>query len=153
MIIGGEIMEIICGIYCIENMANHKKYVGQSIDIYRRWKDHKCPSMWKRQSNNPLYQDMQKYGVENFRFQILVPVMPEYLTQVEQELIEILKPTYNDRHAKGLDVERLKETKKKYHNQICFYNGETLTLCALRTRFKRAGIPHATIEAKKYLLK
>ena len=134
-------------------MVTGDSYIGSSNDVRRRWKDHKCPSMWKRQSNNPLYQDMQKYGVENFRFQILVPVMPEYLTQVEQELIEILKPTYNDRHAKGLDVERLKETKKKYHNQICFYNGETLTLCALRTRFKRAGIPHATIEAKKYLLK
>jgi len=29
------------GIYLIENKINGKKYVGQSIDIERRWKDYK----------------------------------------------------------------------------------------------------------------
>ena len=45
-----------------------------------------------------------------------------------------------------------KESNRKYHNQLCSYNGETLTLCALSTRFMRMGIPHPTLEAKKYLL-
>ena len=45
-----------------------------------------------------------------------------------------------------------KESKKKYNSQLCCYNCETLTLGALRTRFQRAGIPHPTLEAKKYLL-
>ncbi len=34
-------MEKVCGIYCIENKVNGKKYVGQSIDIYKRWKQHR----------------------------------------------------------------------------------------------------------------
>ena len=33
--------EIIQGIYKIENTKTHKVYIGQSIDIYRRWQDHK----------------------------------------------------------------------------------------------------------------
>ena len=40
----------------------------------------------------------------------------------------------------------------KYNNQLCYYNGQTLTLNALSKRFQKAGIDHPTIEAKKYLL-
>lgn len=45
-----------------------------------------------------------------------------------------------------------KDYKNKYNNQLCSYNGETLTLCALRARFRKAGIEHPQKEAKKYLL-
>lgn len=41
---------------------------------------------------------------------------------------------------------------KKYRNQLCFYNGETLTLNALAVRFRKAGIAHPTVEAKKYII-
>ena len=33
-------MEIISGIYCIENIINGKKYIGSSKDIYGRWVQH-----------------------------------------------------------------------------------------------------------------
>ena len=45
-----------------------------------------------------------------------------------------------------------KKSDKKYKNQLCCYNGEVLTLCALAARFSRAGIPHPVLETKKYLL-
>ena len=156
--------EKISAVYKIVNEVTGDFYVGSSKDVKRRWTEHKSPSEWKRKSNNPMYKDMQKYGVDKFRFQILVPVMPEYLKQVEQELIQMLHPSYNNYNAKGWDVERQKEAKKKYQqsekgkettkkydNQLCSYNGETLTLSTLRMRFQNAGIPHATLEAKKYL--
>ena len=112
---------------------------------------------------------MQKYGVDNFDFQILEVVEPEKLKVTEQKIIETLKPTYNDRNANGLDIERYKKAKKEYEktdkskeyqkqyqleyeNQLCIYNSETLTLQALRTRFRKLGIPHPVIEAKKYLI-
>ena len=41
---------------------------------------------------------------------------------------------------------------KKYQNQLCYYNGETLKLYTLVMRFKRQGIEHPTLEAKKYLI-
>ena len=54
------------GIYKIKNLVNGKEYVGQSIHIERRWSEHKrCPT------NRPLYQAINKYGIENFEFSIL----------------------------------------------------------------------------------
>ena len=30
-----------CGIYMIQNLVNFKIYIGQSVDIERRWGEHK----------------------------------------------------------------------------------------------------------------
>lgn len=165
--------EIISAVYKIVNTVTGDFYIGSSRNVMKRWAAHKYQSTWKQHPNNKLYQNMQKYGVDKFRFQILCPVMSEYLTQVEQEYIEMLKPTYNNNNAKGLNVERYKKAsrkairkyqqsekykeyekkyQKKYYNQLCSYNGETLTLKALICRFQRAGIEHPTLEAKKYLI-
>ena len=46
-----------------------------------------------------------------------------------------------------------KQYHKEYNNQLCYYNGETLTLSALSKRFWRQGITNPTAEAKKYLIK
>ena len=159
----------ISAVYKITNTITGDCYIGSSKDIKRRWREHKWPSTWNKQPNNPLYKDMQKYGVDKFEFEIIEEVEAEKLKETEQEFIETLKPTYNDRNANGLDVGRHKEyqkeykktdkckktqkkARKKYQNQLCFYNGETLTLNALSTRFRRKGISHPNIEAKKYLL-
>lgn len=145
----------ISGVYQIINTVTGDRYVGSSRDVMQRIAGHKCPSRWKKHPNSPLYNDMQKYGLDKFRFDILAPVEPEYLTLVEQEFIEMLEPEYNDRRSNGWDLERLKETnkeaQKKYDNQLCSFNGETLTLSALRMRFYRAGIKNPVTEAKKYL--
>ena len=50
-------------------------------------------------------------------------------------------------------TEKRKKHQKEYYSQLCFYNNETLTLGALKTRFQRAGIPHPTQEAKKFIIK
>ena len=31
---------LVSGIYCIENLSTNKKYIGQSVNIYERWKKH-----------------------------------------------------------------------------------------------------------------
>lgn len=163
-------MEKVSAVYKIVNKVTGDFYIGSSKDVKLRWANHKCPSMCKKYPNNKLYQDMQKYGVDKFIFQILTPVMPEYLKQVEQEFIEMLHPTYNKCNAKGIDFEKEKEYKikyresekgkktnrecnRKYFNQKCVYNGEIMTLAALSERFYKAGIEHPVLEAKKYLEK
>ena len=154
----------IIGVYKITNTVTGDFYIGSSKNIKERWANHKRQSVWKKCPNNPMYIDMRKYGVDKFAFQVLAEVEIEKLKKTEQQFIETLKPTYNNRSANGLDIERYKEYKKsdkgkesqkkavnKYQNQLCFYNGETITLNALRERFRRMGISHPTIEAKKYI--
>ena len=160
----------ISGIYKITNTVTGDFYIGSSKDVKKRWANHKCPSKWNDNPNSPMYLDMRKYGKDKFEFQVIAEVEIDKLKEREQYFIETLKPTYNQMNANGLDVERYKKYQKeykksekgkesnkkynnKYHNQLCCYNGETLTLNALRTRFKRKGIPHPQIEAKKYIIK
>ena len=149
-------MQKISGIYRITNTITGDFYIGSSKDIKRRLVHHKCPSKWKQCPNNPMYLDMQKYGVDKFVFEVLAEVEVDSLKETEQEFIETLKPTYNNYNANGWDVERRKEYQKEYqkqyYNQLCFFNGETITLSALIMRFRRAGISNPTVEAKKYLL-
>ena len=155
----------ISAVYKITNTITGDFYIGSSKDVKKRWTSHKCPSRWNDNPNSPLYLDMKKYGVDKFEFQVIDEVEPEQLKEKEQQFIETLKPTYNSNRANGWDIERYKEYQKtdkrkeynrkavnKYQNQLCSYNGETLTLNALRKRFKRKGIDHPNIEAKKYLI-
>lgn len=167
-------MNKISAVYKIVNTITNDCYVGSSKNVFHRWAEHKCSFTWGRCPNNPLYLDMQKYGVDKFRFQILCPVEPEHLKEVEQELIEMIRPFYNSNRANGWDVDRYKSGHKKvirkyqqskkgksasrkavrkYYSKVCNYNGEILTLGNLATRFWRQGIEHPTLEAKKYLKK
>ena len=172
----------ISAVYKITNTATCDFYIGSSKNVKKRWAFHKCPSIWNKCPNNQMYLDMQKYGTDKFAFEILAEVEEDSLKEMEQKFIETLKPTYNSNNANGLNVDRFKEYQieyyqqnckkrkeyqkeyyqqnckkrkeyhKKYYNQPCCYNGETLTLNALRIRFSKAGIAHPVIEAKKYLV-
>lgn len=61
----------ICGIYKITNRINGKSYIGQSVNIKKRWSNHR--SKWSAK-NNPtmiLYKAFEKHGIENFDFEII----------------------------------------------------------------------------------
>lgn len=148
-------MNNIIGVYKITNTITGDLYVGSSKDVKLRWMQHKRPSTWNR-CRNPLYKDMKQYGIDNFSFQILAEVEAEKLKEAEQQFIETLNPTYNDRKASGWNIERQKKSHRKasnnYENQLCCYNNEVLTLATLSMRFIKAGIEHPTLEAKKYII-
>ena len=150
---GGNMKKIYI-VYKYTNTVTGDFYIGsQSIKI--RYANRKYQPVWIAIPNDQLDQDMEKYGDDKFEFEILAEAEPEQLKEIEQQFIEALKPTYNQMNEKDLDVEIYKESHRKasnkYQNQLCFYNGETLTLNALSTRFSRMGIDHPTLEAKKYL--
>lgn len=83
------------GIYKITNLINNKCYVGMSVDVYNRWKEHlrHCKYM-VRASNKPLYLAFKKYGVENFKFEILEECKISELN--EREIFYIDKFKSND---------------------------------------------------------
>jgi group I intron endonuclease len=63
----------LIGIYKATNLVNQKKYIGQSIDIQRRLKEHQFEP-FKNSShayNHVFYQAIRKYGIENFSFEIV----------------------------------------------------------------------------------
>lgn len=64
-------MDTICGIYKIENKINHKVYIGQSVDIYTRWYNHKHNLLNGTHYNSHLQKSWDKYGEENFDFSII----------------------------------------------------------------------------------
>ena len=59
------------GIYVITNVANLKVYVGQSIDIKRRWKEHLATLKQGKHFNKHLQGAYTKYGKESLIFTIV----------------------------------------------------------------------------------
>lgn len=61
-------------VYKITNQINGKIYIGmsESDNIESRWKEHlsNYRTAWKR-TKRPLYEAMNKYGVENFVYEII----------------------------------------------------------------------------------
>ena len=96
---------MMIGIYKITNLLNGKIYIGKSLDIKRRWMEHKTP---KANGNDKLHKDIQQYGIENFKFEILEECSENELSQKELCYIKVYKPYYN---TVGKPVSQ--ETKKK----------------------------------------
>lgn len=60
------------GIYKITNQINQMCYVGQAVDIKKRWLQHIKRAIGAEPLiNNKLYPAMQKYGIENFSFEVI----------------------------------------------------------------------------------
>lgn len=74
------------GIYQYKNKINGKSYVGQSININKRFREHKNAAF---NPNNKDYKfaihaAIRKYGLENFDFIVLEECTPEKLNEREK---------------------------------------------------------------------
>lgn len=70
------------GIYKITNLINKKIYIGQSIDINRRFKEHIRISKLNK-DNMPIHKAIYKYGIENFILEIIEECNIELLDEKE----------------------------------------------------------------------
>ena len=84
---------IICGIYCIENLINHKKYIGQTVNIYSRWSSHKRELNNGTHNNDYLQHSWNKYGEKSFSFYILEECDCELLNDKERYYIDLYNTT------------------------------------------------------------
>ena len=79
-----------CGIYKITNIITDECYIGQSVDIYKRWNDHcKCGLGIDTPPGNKLYKAIQEYGLENFTFELLTSCNQAELNEKERYFIEL----------------------------------------------------------------
>ena len=69
-----------CGIYKITNLKNGKVYIGQAVDIVKRWRDHRENYLTH---DEVVYRAMRKYGLDNFAFDILEECCPDRLDEKE----------------------------------------------------------------------
>lgn len=76
---------VVCGIYKITNIQNNMCYVGQSVNIADRFKQHiKCGTGADGSaSRNKLYEAMSTVGIENFTFEIIEECPREALNERE----------------------------------------------------------------------
>lgn len=94
-----------CGVYKIINIASNKFYIGKSIHIENRWRQHKNNLERNGHVNTHLQNAWNKYGTDNFKFQIIESVDSDKLCSVEQKYLDMyfgLENCYN-MHCKSSD--------------------------------------------------
>jgi group I intron endonuclease len=74
----------LAGIYQITNIINRKRYIGKARDIYSRWKYYRRENTHKT-SKGLIYSAINKYGIQNFRFDILEILPPDDRILLERE--------------------------------------------------------------------
>lgn len=79
------------GIYKVTNKINGKVYIGQSVDIGRRWRQHMTAK-----DDIYFHKAIQKYGVENFEWEVI-----EQCKKKDLDAREIYWIEYYDSFNKG----------------------------------------------------
>jgi group I intron endonuclease len=106
-------------IYLITNKIDGKKYIGQTVekDVYERWRAH----FKKRTNCRYLKHAFEKYGKENFKFEIICICFDKDCNTYENEYMKkyntIVPNGYNLREA-GNHGHQNEETKKKIGDSL-----------------------------------
>lgn len=113
------------GVYIIRNKVNGKIYVGSSINIKKRWREHISKLNGKVIDNTRLFRAWKKYGSNSFEFLVVekVSVLDEILP-AEQKWIDLLNATgplgYNILPSAGNCAGRIvsEETRNKIRSAL-----------------------------------
>lgn len=83
-------LPIVTGIYKITNQLSGIYYIGQAVDVAKRWKDHaKCGLGIDAPASNKMYADMQQDGLENFTWELIEKCSNAELNEKEKFYIEL----------------------------------------------------------------
>ena len=105
------------GIYCIENTINHKKYIGQSIDIYSRWSKHKSElnnniNTLRSEADHThanMYKDLELVTKKNDKNLELI------INSYKFRLIQLCKTHLRDGYISQDEFDQVTEMYKLYH--------------------------------------
>lgn len=82
-----------CGIYTVTCTKNHTVYVGQSINIRSRWRDHRKKLKAGTHYNKFMQSSFNKYGADNFEYAIHLECSVADLSGNEQQVADALRAT------------------------------------------------------------
>lgn len=89
-------MKRLVGVYCIKNLLNNKLYIGSSIHIKKRFRQHLKALNNGVHHSYHLQRSWNVYGKDNFKFEIL-ETFSDYDILTQRELDLILKYKTNER--------------------------------------------------------
>jgi len=116
--------EKICGIYSIENLITGKIYVGKSENIKERFAKHKNALINNYHYNKHLQRSWNKYGEDNFKFNIVEICSNDILSDKEKFYIKVYKTNDNKygynltNGGEGISGFKHSEETKKYLSEI-----------------------------------
>jgi len=90
-----SILEKKCGVYQIKSNINGKLYIGSSVNLKRRWKEHFSSLANNKHYNSHLQNHYNKYGKADLIFTVLIICKKEKVIQAEQYYIDLLFPKFN----------------------------------------------------------
>ena len=136
------------GIYLITCLINGKKYVGQSIDIKRRFNQHR-----RKEHNSKLKTEFEKFGIDAFEFKVLEECEASELAEREDYYLKTFKPEYNIRKEgqfiseearKRMSNSRLGKKRPEISKEVkCVETGEIFP--SVRAAAKFAGVASANM--------
>lgn len=87
----------ISRIYKITNIVNNQCYIGQAVNIKKRWREHRSDAFNKncKDYNMVIYKAIRKHGLENFTFEILEECSQDLLNEKEVYWIAYFNSYYN----------------------------------------------------------
>ena len=108
------------GIYAIRNKVNGKIYIGSSVDVSKRQKQHYRLLTQNKHHSYKLQADWNKYGEEAFEWCVIEEILDlELLEQIEQKYLDDYKVCsngYNVALLAGRVSRQLYPEKKVYMN-------------------------------------
>ena len=120
-------------IYKITNQKNGMVYIGSSIEVERRWRQHKEASINEKDHhyNYPLMVAFREFGIANFTFEV-IDTLPTWEAMIEAEHNWILKENcvvpngYNQTDKTNSPMfdpaiaKKMSDTKReKYGKRVC----------------------------------
>lgn len=107
----------IWSLYKITNKINHKVYIGQTVNISKRWHDHR-KAVLKNKPTQIVHHAMIKYGLENFEFEVIASCRnQEDANETETLLVDqynsfvVNESGYNATHG-GMNAPKSEEFKQ-----------------------------------------
>lgn len=90
-----EIKSHTCGIYLITCLPTSERYIGSSVDVRKRLREHRGHLLRNDHGNHHLQSAWNKYGCESFDFKLLEVCDFCVRNKRERELIIELCPEWN----------------------------------------------------------